>query len=384
MNYNIRQTLFESFDTLGDWTATNGTIQMSGGKLELTSTSGGNCYATKTINTNFGTKANFKLTVYIPDTATLNNISALEVFMSSTTNFSKYFNFLNGVSNLHVGHNEIIISRAAWTNTGAEDWSNTMVRLRVRVNALTDVTAVLRFDEMYSDYYARPKAIIDFDDSRLTVYTVAYPYMRKYGFKGSVYVNSGFVDVFPGNYMTTAMLHELYDAGWDMGNHTDTHPHMDESTDAQNQSQLDLCDAYLRREGFTRENCHKHFVFPYGDYDDDSLGVVKSRGYITARTTQSNRTQANSLDNAHLLLCQSFANDASTATLISYIDRTIRDGGVLRLLFHSLVDSPAESYEYTSADFRTVIDYLAKKQNEIDVVTLTEWYRGLSNSRRLI
>lgn len=383
VNFLIQQGLrLDTFDIIGDWTISTGSAQVVNGGLELTSAVGSFCAATKTISQSLANRGTMKVAIAIANSAALANIDAIEIYISSTTDFSKYFKFSMFSSSFHEGTNEILINRTTWANTGGEDWANTMVRLRVRVNAKAAVQAVLRFDSLYAGYYSRPKCIFNFDDGYASVYTKAYPYLRKYGFKGSTFVNSNLVES-NGSYMTRAQLDELYAAGWDIGNHTHTHPHLDQQSAATIQSELDSCTTYLKARGYIRNNMHKHFVYPYGDYNQTVINEVTNRSFLTARTTISNRTQVNNLDNPYLLLWQG-VSVGNAAAAKAALDRTIADGGVVMWGLHAIADTPGQAWEWDTASFQELVDYVASKREQVDVVTTTEWYYGLTSARRMI
>jgi len=67
-----------------------------------------------------------------------------------------------------------------------------------------------------------PTIPIVFDGSFVTHYTKAFNYMSKKGLKGTVALTTGVVGT-SAAYLTLAMLQEMYDAGWDITNHTVNH-----------------------------------------------------------------------------------------------------------------------------------------------------------------
>lgn len=384
-NYIIQQgLLLESFNNINDWTITTGTGSVDSSGLRLTTNVGSsNVYATKTISANLLSRGNFKIRFYIDNETEMAKIDAVDVYLSSSSTFAKYFNKLSFYSNLRQGHNELIISRNDWSNTGTDDWGNTMVRLRVRLNTRdVNVPATATFESIYMGQYSRPKCILNFDDGYLATYTQGYAYMRKYGFKGTSYYNSN--NMGKAAYLTKAQMDELYAAGWDIGNHTASHPNLTLLTRDQVIADIQACEDYLVANGYTRRNCYKHFCYPAGYFNQSVVDAIDSMGFLTARTTLSNRVQANILDNRLLLLWQNVPAEGDTATAFAAVDRTIAGGGVLMWGFHNLVPTvtiPNPEWDITS--FQALVDYLAQKKEQIDVVTTTEWYAGLSSPRKL-
>lgn len=74
---------------------------------------------------------------------------------------------------------------------------------------------VTKYDALLARAGGRPTIIFSFDDNILSQYTTAYPEMAKRGLRGIFYVASQITQ--NSSYMSTAMLREMYDAGWDCG-----------------------------------------------------------------------------------------------------------------------------------------------------------------------
>lgn len=70
----------------------------------------------------------------------------------------------------------------------------------------------------------RPKIIIAFDDSFKTDLTVAFELMTNQGLKGTEYAVSSFVG--QTDRLKQRDLNRMYASGWDICNHSATHPHM--------------------------------------------------------------------------------------------------------------------------------------------------------------
>ncbi len=75
--------------------------------------------------------------------------------------------------------------------------------------------------------------ILTFDDGYASVYEQALPLLSRYGYRGVVFVISGFLgrwntwDVNPGGirfrHLTAGQLRQLHEAGWEIGCHSHTH-----------------------------------------------------------------------------------------------------------------------------------------------------------------
>lgn len=388
--FDISQgTLLEGFEDSTEWSVSGGSVandtsfvKESTKSLKLTSGSGTNCIATKTININLNAYGSLYFWLYIP---TLVGVSSFQIILSNDSSFTNYFS-KTFTSTLHEGWNKVLIGRDQWSvGGGSPVWVSNMVRLRVRINATASETPVCYFDSMYYGFQSRPKCIISFDDGWATQYTEGYEYMKKYGFKGSLFLISQRINTT--NYMTTAQVQTLFDAGWDVLNHTVNHVNMETqlSTQAAVESELFGCSEWIKSNGWVRNNGHLHVAYPNGGYDSKVLAAMASLGMTTGRTI-INKTQANEIDNQYLLLRQSHAYTASAATYKAYIDRAISDNGAVQINYHKIVSdgAGAADTEVEQAQFRDLMDYLNSKRAYIDVITHLEWYRGIDNSRRLV
>lgn len=384
-NYQINAgTLLEGFQTIGDWTRTSAAGSIAedttnftyGDKsLRVTFASGTSVFYDKTINQVVnGGVSSVVLKVFIPS---LTNLGSVALYIASVSNFSKFFSATIQATSLHEGFNYIAISPSEWSNTGSESWSNTMVRLRIRINATTGTPAV-SFCELYTGRYSRPKILVTFDDGWDSSYTKGFAYMETKGIKGTSYIIRDKVDT--AGYATTAQLAEMNTAGWDLGTHGNTNL-TTLGTQALQETEISYNEAYLTNNGFTRAN--KHYAYPNGGYNDNAREALASLGYKTARTI-IDRTQHNYLDEKYLLKRYGILSTTSVANAKSYIDSAIARGEAILLNYHIIVDADADtSTKVLTANFNEVMDYIALKkfQQACDVVTISEWYNGLTNPR---
>lgn len=392
-NYQTQSaTVFEDFENLGDWSLSSNALA----SLSVTRTKSGTsslklqnngqgvsatATATKTISADLSRAGVIGIWVYIEGDV---DTSSIHIIFSSTSDLSKKFDYA-AASSVHEGWNYLAIGRSQWTNTGGEDWSNTMIRLRVSVagnDANTIGTAY--FDTLFTNYYSRPKCVIFFDDFPSTTYTIAYPYMRQYGMKGTHAGVSTYRDIT--GKMTTAQIMEMHDVGgWDVVNHTTTHSALavDYGTDKQGMinNEIKPCQDWMISAGLTRNNEHKFFVFPSSSWNLTCWDALSDLGFICARSN-FDRVQGNFVDQQYVMAGN--ANDAgiTISQITAKVDRAIASGGSVFLYFHILRTPEDIATTLDPATFYGVIDYIARKKEQIDVVTFTEWYYGLSRSRK--
>lgn len=386
-NFQVQAgTTLEGFETLGDWTISGGTaaldtnyVKSGTSSLKLTSGSGTNCIATKTISLDLSRAGMIYFWVYIES---LTDVLTLQVILGNDAAFANFYT--KTFTTFHQGWNKLPLGRTSWTASGSPSWNTTFERLRVRVNANASVSPVVYYDSMVQAYYSRPKAVISFDDGWASVYDVAYPIMKAYGFKGSLYLIKQRIDT--AGYMTTAMVQELFDEGWDVMNHTDNHVNMQTelTTQAEVEAELSACRDWIIAQGWSRDNGELHVAYPNGGYDQKVLNAMASLGMTTGRTI-INRTQANEIDSKYQLCRQSHAYTAADATYQAYVTNAIAEGGKVQLNYHKIIASGGTvGTEVHTSQFQGMMDFLAQRTAVIDVITELEWYKGLTNSRKLI
>jgi peptidoglycan/xylan/chitin deacetylase (PgdA/CDA1 family) len=124
-----------------------------------------------------------------------------------------------------------------------------------------------------------------FDDGRATQYG-ALPVFRTYGMHATFYVNTGWMGMTPspGGYdtMTWAQLHDLSNAGNEIGGHTVHHTDLINADEATARAEIQGDITNLQAQGFPRP---VSFAYPYGYYGAAAKTYVQQAGYASARTT---------------------------------------------------------------------------------------------------
>ena len=140
---------------------------------------------------------------------------------------------------------------------------------------------------------------VTFDDAYRSVLELAKPILDRFGFKGTVFVASDWPDRerpmrWPGidcwlgtpyerelSALSWDDLRALAQAGWEIGSHTCSHPHLTELDDERLAKELADSKAIVEHEiGMTCES----LAYPYGDVDGRVLGATKAAGYRWACT----------------------------------------------------------------------------------------------------
>ena len=160
----------------------------------------------------------------------------------------------------------------------------------------------VRFSEAIEAPTAPRVVAITFDDAFRSVYDIAFPMMQRLGIPGTVFVPTAWpgrdepmswpgIDHWAGGphepelaCMTWDQIRELHDAGWEIGAHTHTHPHLTQIDDGT------LADELQR----SREICAERvgapctsLAYPYGDYDERVVEATGAAGFTCAATLKA-------------------------------------------------------------------------------------------------
>lgn len=140
-----------------------------------------------------------------------------------------------------------------------------------------------------------PKPVIfTFDDAYEDVFLYGYPLMQQYGFAGTVFVPTQFLDEGREEYMNWEQALELQHNGWRLEPHTKTHEQMDlRGRDFQIYQMLGSMETLAYHIGYQP----RFFAYPAGKYNDSAIQVLKEIGYWGAVTTES--SQFHRLANAY-------------------------------------------------------------------------------------
>ena len=385
-------TVVKTFDTLADWSLTRFTSSLTTGVtwngitgINFTKVSDANLTsrATCTIAEDFSNVGVMSVVCHIPDKT---NISSISLTISSTTDFSKTYTktfasawLRNGINHLRVG-----MQYDTWSNVSGESFLNSFIRMRVEVTYGSNVTDAVTFFRIDKNAKGIPKMIFTFDDAKTGVINLAYPLFETKGIKGVTWVTKNFSearDEGMAGYdvrMSTAELTTLYNAGWDVSNHTTTHP--DDVTGLTYDevfAEYNTCTQWLKSLGFARSA--KFLCYPSGSYNDNALLAARNAGIVAGRTIDVGHINMPAED-IMLLRTVSIGPTTTFVNLRDYIDRAHNLGATIIFMLHDVVDSRSPGLNQTDVQLiESVINYIQSRR--IDIVTISEWYDQLTNPR---
>ena len=96
--------------------------------------------------------------------------------------------------------------------------------------------------------------------------------LGKYNVKTTFFVVGGWVDKFPES------VKQLSDAGHEIMNHSNTHPHMTQISVEKMKEEVQRCDEKIQAITGVKPTL---FRAPYGDYNNDVVGAMRETGHYT-------------------------------------------------------------------------------------------------------
>ncbi len=366
-------TTFETFQNAAEWTVTGGTAVNESSRarlmpltLRLTSDLGAEVRADKAISVDLSKALSVSFWVYqaVPDLPWTDG--SIELW----SNVPQAKRLIASWS-MHPGWNRIVIPKCDFVSFGGATWLDRVVRVRLKLFAVKDRSTVCHFDELGYSAFHLATVILAFDDGYPSHYTEAFPYLQSYGFPGTLYLTHGQVRV---GGLTEPQIAEMYNAGWDVCNHSYTHATPLKNPDYDTAvADYGSMSSYLASKGWTRNNCHLHVAYPWGMYSDGTLRAMADLGMLTGRLAYG-RLQANVLDERYLL--PAYTVSGGPSAWMSKIDRVASNGGCLFLVFHGISSAPGD---VTPSDFRTIVDHIAvlRSYGMLQVLPMTGWYASL-------
>ena len=117
---------------------------------------------------------------------------------------------------------------------------------------------------------------ITIDDAYSSVYTKAWPILKKLNLPFTLFVSTDVVDKKYPNFMTWDQIRELVDNGVLIGSQTKSHPHLHRLDSKKILYEIDYSNKrFIEELGFKP----KLFAYPYGEYDNKTLEIIKGSGF---------------------------------------------------------------------------------------------------------
>ena len=142
----------------------------------------------------------------------------------------------------------------------------------------------------YKQGLPRKSVLITMDDGYRSVYKIAYPILKKYGFTATLFIYTNFVGVSK-MAITWDQLKEMKADGFAIGSHSISHSdltlHQDgeTKTDWMARVNKELSGSKKIIDKKLRQNTYI-LAYPYGKYDEQSVKIARNAGYKIAMSVE--------------------------------------------------------------------------------------------------
>lgn len=160
--------------------------------------------------------------------------------------------------------------------------------------------------------------------------------LSEYNAKATFFVVGSWVDKYPES------VKQLFDAGHEIMNHSDTHPHMTQISSEKMKQEVENCDKKIESITGVKPNL---FRPPYGDYNNEVVGTLRELGHYTIQWS------VDSLD----------WKDLSAQAIYERVTKRIEPGSIV--LFHNAAKNTPQALPM-------ILKYL--KDNEYTLVPISE------------
>lgn len=373
-------TVGEDFETTASWNQDSGTraanttagqFRTGTQSIKLTVTAG-DAQMTKTSNIPVSANnAYMRISFYLHDPP--EDVAAVTIYASTVNGFGAFFTF--GISFLPAyigqGWNTVEIFPDQWSPVGAADWAAGAVqRLRIVLSPAAGKTPSISWDQIVVGALSTPSIMLTFDDGNKSIYDRAYAYMQNRRSRATVYMITDDIDGGVA-WLTTAMLREMDAGGWAIGNHSKDHADLTTLSQAAAQTELSAAKTALDAIGLTKSSMH--VAYPGGASNDTVRAAMAAEGMLTGRVSAGppNGPGGNKAD-----MDYKFSVDDIEATTLAQakarVDLAVTYHRIIGLLVHQLVDGVPGAYQWNSADFRALIDYI--NGLNLPMITVKDFY----------
>ena len=139
-----------------------------------------------------------------------------------------------------------------------------------------------------------PKTVaLTIDDAYISIYTEAYPMLKKRNFPFSVFVNTNPIGHNSVNYMTWEHMREMKLYGAEFANHSSTHDYLKpkkyetkKTWQKRIKKEIEGAQKTLQQElGYATNENPKILSYPFGEYTQETADFIQSLGYIGVSQT---------------------------------------------------------------------------------------------------
>ncbi|GEM_PF-597081 len=215
--------------------------------------------------------------------------------------------------------------------------------------------------KLESGAFGQGMVSLHFDDGFESVYQNAIPILNTASLRSGQWIITTYLN--DPYYVSPSQILEMSAGGHEIGTHTFSHPHLSQLSDADLHSEIFGAKATIDALGVS----NTFFAYPFGDYNDRIIQVVKDAGFHGARSVHSGFNTRNS--DKFALNDQHVQYDTTAGQVKQWIDEAIAHKYWLILEFHETTNTGGQ-YSNTPETLQAIVDYLVEKH--VPVVTSSE------------
>ena len=124
---------------------------------------------------------------------------------------------------------------------------------------------------------------ISIDDAYLSVYQIAFPYLRQKNIPFTVFVSTEYIDKHFKNYMSWVQLKELVKQGVNIGSHSSSHAHLIRTSAEKNNWHKQVTEDIQRGQQRIEDELGVRptlFAYPYGEFSLELAALVEELGLV--------------------------------------------------------------------------------------------------------
>ena len=209
--------------------------------------------------------------------------------------------------------------------------------------------------------------VLTFDDAIASHATIVAPLLKQYGFKATFFVCEFLSPPFADKtrYMTWEQIKMLSDMGFEIGNHTQSHTHVNKMDSAAFAASLQYIEDKCKTYGIPKP---VSFAYPGYNTSPGAMAVLKAKGYLFARAGGGGLLYQPNIDHPYLIpgLTTSATNSADVYNLLSQA----KDGKIAILTIHGVPDSAHAWVNTPPQLFQAYLKFL--KSNHYEVIALRD------------
>lgn len=374
--------VIEDFEDLSGWALQSANTTQTTDLVNFTQGTQGLRFNIANNNAPFTDKSglnyDFSNTVSIRIDVWLDTTSIANFYIYLFNDATKYFTgqFVEGKPGVYGWHRYVAV-QSDFTASGGMTWSDTVSKIRLKPT-IFGTSGTVTMDNLCVNYDAKPVIIFRFDDGYQGQHDTAAVIMAANSQKGNVMVVPAWVGT--GTKIDTDSLTNLYNAGWDICNHSYDHPNDLTLIGTAIDTELSWGQTWLTDNGFNRG--YKFFSYPGGNFNDTVVQKVKENHTMSSNSVVHPNQAHIEFDGwaEHNLKTYNVdRNIANTQVACSIIDTfVLQRKGLMVMLFHNVQEVTASSSDCTASLFQAISDHIKTYEDagQVDVLTFTEYYNA--------